>query len=544
MVDIEGIEAQEWPELEATSKFLLEDVDPATLIATKNVRPVDVDAELLESVREHGLFQPIIATPYEDGYAVILGNQRRAAAVEVGRTVDVIVRTDLSADAARIVAQLVENMHRKDMRPTEVAAACAQLSIDLGLSEEEIAKKLSKSRKDVRASLALHEMPKAARDAADAGQLDIETATALGSFEADPKAYKRLLKATEDGNLPFALKMETRKREHAEQKITVTARLQADGVTIIPKPSAIGYGSRELSVYSLSNAEGERLTVEDHASCAGHAVYLENSSYSGVSEHYVCRDPKRYGHVIKGYYNYKSPEEAAAKAAAAEEARRLQAERAEAMAIALDLRTEFVQGLCRSKKVPKGVMRFALEVLFAHGYKSEQASAVLTYLGVTEEGDDVEQTFGVKVGRFAEARQPLVALALAAAVAESHVQSLNQPWNSGDKGLTLRWFEFLTSNGYELCDPEREFVDGLQKPDPEDDEEWGDDEDQDQNEDQDDEQEQDQGNEEEQEQEEAEEEPVSAEPSAAEYQADETEAPSDEVSLEELYPEIDAPIAA
>lgn len=538
MVDIADIEAQEWPEPEATSKFLLEDVDPATLIATKNVRPVDVDAELLESVREHGLFQPIIATPYEGGYAVILGNQRRAAAVEAGRTVDVIVRTDLSADAARIVAQLVENMHRKDMRPTEVAAACAQLAIDLGLSEEEIAKKLSKSRKDVRASLALHEMPKAARDAADAGQLDLETATALASFEADPKAYKRLLKATEDGNLPFALKMETRKREHAGQKITATAKLQAEGVTIIPKPGAIGYGSRELSVFSLSNAEGELLTVADHAGCAGHAVYLENSSYSGVSEHYVCRDPKRYGHVIRGYYNYKSPEEAAAKAAAEEEARRAQAERAEAMAIALELRSEFVQGLCRSKKVPKGGMRFALDVLFAHGYKPDLASAVLAYMGVTEAGDDLEQTFGVKVGRIAEARQPLVALALAAAVAESHVQSLSKPWRAGDKGLALRWFEFLTSHGYELCDPEREFVDGLRKPDPEDeedqdDEDWRDDEEE---QDQDDEQEEPEGT------------PVGVEPSADEEdqedQEDETEPQSGGVSLDELSSEIDEPIAA
>ena len=537
MVEIADIEAQERPELEATSKFLLEDVDPATLIATKNVRPVDVDAELLESVREHGLFQPIIATPYEGGYAVILGNQRRAAAVEAGRTVDVIVRTDLSADAARIVAQLVENMHRKDMRPTEVAAACAQLAIDLGLSEEEIAKKLSKSRKDVRASLALHEMPKAARDAADAGQLDLETATTLASFEADPKAYKRLLKATEDGNLPFALKMETRKREHAEQKITATARLQGEGVTIIPKPNAIGYGSREMGVYSLSNAEGERLTVEDHAECAGHAVYLENSSYSGVSEHYVCRDPKRYGHVIKGYYNYKSPEEAAAKAAAEEEARRAQAERAEAMAIALDLRTEFVQGLCRSKKVPKGVMRFALEVLFAHGYRPEQASMVLAYLGATEAGDDPEQTFSVRVGRIAEARQPLVVLALAATVAESHVQSLSKRWHSGDKGLALRWFEFLTGHGYELCDPEREFVDGLRKPDPEDEEDqdgedWEDDEQEEQEEQEEDE-------------EESEGTPAGMELSAdQEDQEDETEPPSDGVSLDELYPEIDEPIAA
>jgi len=165
---------------QATPKMLIEGMDPAELIMTKNVRPVELDAEFIASIQENGLFQPIIATPFEGKYAIILGNRRAAGSIKAGQTVDVIVRSDLSEDAARIVAQLIENMHRQEMRPSEVAAACAQLAIDLGLSEEQIAKKLGKDRKDVRASIALHEMPKAARDAADAGQMDIETAMEAG----------------------------------------------------------------------------------------------------------------------------------------------------------------------------------------------------------------------------------------------------------------------------------------------------------------------------------------------------------------------------
>ncbi|MBC3842090.1 hypothetical protein GXW82_23480 [Streptacidiphilus sp. 4-A2] len=104
-----------------------------------------------------------MATPFEDGFAVILGNQRTAAAIEVKRTVDVIVRYDLGTDALRIVAQLVENIHRKDMTESQIAAAYAQLAMDLGMSEGEIAKKVGKKRESVRASLALHQMPQTPR---------------------------------------------------------------------------------------------------------------------------------------------------------------------------------------------------------------------------------------------------------------------------------------------------------------------------------------------------------------------------------------------
>ena len=543
---------------QATPKMLIEGMDPAELIMTKNVRPVELDAEFIASIQENGLFQPIIATPFEGKYAIILGNRRAAGSIKAGQTVDVIVRSDLSEDAARIVAQLIENMHRQEMRPSEVAAACAQLAIDLGLSEEQIAKKLGKDRKDVRASIALHEMPKAARDAADAGQMDIETAMGLAAFESDPKAYKRLMKATEEGKLAYALKEEGRKRERVAEKAERTAQLLKAGIQIIPKPGNMGYGSRELGIYSLLTKEGGHLTVEEHASCPGHACYFESSTYNGPTEHYVCRDPKRYGHEHTGYYSYKSPEEIATEAARKEEAVRAQAEREEALAIAQELRTEFVQQLCRSKKLPKGVMRFALETLFAHGYDTtgKNVAAVLSYLGVSEPGEEPVTMFASKVGRFAEARQPLVALALAAAMAEENIRTLALPWKRGDNAFALSWFEFLTSHGYELADPEIEFVAELrqQEADEEKEAELSDFEDDEDDEGQEDEE---QGT------------TVSAVADTDEHQdaeetdgtavvialaaedddhegdeATEAEPSAEEVAWEELYPEVDEPMAA
>lgn len=523
LTEIATAEAKAGPE--GIAKVLHQGVAPDKLILLKNVRPVDLDDEFLDSIREHGLLQPIVAAPYEDGrYAVLFGNRRAAGVQKVGCTADVIVRNDLTEDSARIVAQLVENLHREDMRPSEVAAACAQLAIDLGLSEDQIAKKIGKKKKDVRASLALHGMPTAAKEAADAGQLDLETAAALSAFEADPKAYNRLMKASQDGRLPFALKEEERKRERAIEKAERTATLMKAGVAIIPKPSAIGYGSREVRLTSLRNEQSEPMTAERHATCPGHAAYFDSGSYEAVRETYVCRDPKRYGHTVSGYYSYQSPEEVAAQEAAMEQARREQQEREEAMAIARELREEFIRGLCRSKKTPRGVVRFALEVLFEHGF--DQKGAALSFLGAAEAEEGVA-AFSARLGRYAETRQPLAALALAAAEAEENITRLSRPYRSGDTELALKWLNFLSGHGYELSDPEQEFAARLQEVAAEEEnepEDWDEDDEEDQG---------------------VEEEPESAEDQGVEEEPGSVEGQGvEEDGLEGRYPEINEPIAA
>lgn len=479
------------------SKTFIEDYNPKDLIPTHNVRPVDLSGEFIESIRENGVAQPIITAPHPDGgYAIILGNRRTAGAIEAGRAVDIIVRHDLDAEATRIILQLVENLHREDMKASEVAAAYAQLALDLGLTDEEIAQRVAKDRKQVREAIALHSLPKAAKDAADSGALTIDDALAIQEFEQDPKVYQRLLKKVEEGgNLQYAVQTARHNKMKREEKAALRAELETTGVKIIGEPKEFNWGgSIEAGLARLADAEGNELTVESHASCPGHAAFISASTYAPAKVTYVCRDPKANGHTVEGSYRHQSAEELAA----VEEARRKLEEQREALTVAAEVRAEYIAELCRSKKIPKGVMRYCLEALFRYGVSTDRGTEAVTlgYLGTREIGEDPNETFSRKAARFAEARQPLVLLAIVATKAEANManHTRGSSWGCNDT-FAIEWLEFLSGHGYTLAEPETELLDRLRErvakraaeaaelaaredEDDEDDEEW-DDEDED-----------------------------------------------------------------
>ncbi|MBC3842089.1 hypothetical protein GXW82_23475 [Streptacidiphilus sp. 4-A2] len=376
----------------------------------------------------------------------------------------------------------------------------------------------------------------------DSGQLDLETALSLASFESDPKAYKRLSEAAAQGKtkLDYRLKEEEQKRERDIQLAEMKATLMKDGVQVVPKPMGLSYSSgKEVHLHQIEGPDGEEFTPETHAKCPGHAACIENYAYSAPRPLFICRDPKRYGHTVTSYYTYKTPEEEAAEAARSEEAKRQQEERRQALAIARDLRVEGVQKLCQAKKLPKGLLLASLEVLFVLGFEKtdRSRSKVLNFLGVAKPGEDLAEAFEGKVGRMAETRQPLAAVAMAAAVMEEKIDLVGQAWGSVHRANVIWWFEVLVSAGYTLCDPEAELLDSLREQEEkaeaeeaeasaEEEEDW------------DDEGDEDQGDE------------ASAEGGSSDDEAeeaiDETEddQSAEVVNLEELYPEIDEPIAA
>ncbi|ROR44737.1 ParB/RepB/Spo0J family partition protein [Kitasatospora cineracea] len=452
--DAESSESPDGPtgQPDNAGKVLLEDVDPNELTFTRNVRKAELDTEFVASIRENGLVQPIIATPHEDGIAIILGNRRAKGAIEAGRLVDVVVRNDLTTEQARIIAQLIENMHREDMKQSEIGDAYAQLSIELGLDAEEIATRVAQDPKKVRASIALAGMPKTARAAVDKGALTFEEAEALAEFEGDPKAYKRLLAKIENGHgLSWAIKDERRKAERAALRAETAQALAAINVRMVGEPQAFSWGgSREVKVDRLADADGVVLTPETHAACPGHAAFFNEHQAGDLKATFLCRDPHQYGHHVSGSYNFLSDEEQAAKAAAEQAAR----ERREALAISQEVRVEYIQELCRSKKVPKGMTKKVLRLLYTLG-ADETSPEVLVYLNAPGD-DDRTDRFERFTRRMAEARLPLVLLAAVAVRAERAVRQALSGY--GDKWAALEWFDFLTAHGYPLTDPEIELV--------------------------------------------------------------------------------------
>jgi ParB family chromosome partitioning protein len=112
-------------------------------------------AELAASIREHGVIQPLIATPKSDGtYTLIAGERRWQASQKAGlRTVPVITRQASNQELIEIA--LIENVQRADLNSLEEAEAYRQLVEEFGLSHEAVAKRVGKSRVAVTNTLRL-----------------------------------------------------------------------------------------------------------------------------------------------------------------------------------------------------------------------------------------------------------------------------------------------------------------------------------------------------------------------------------------------------
>ena len=128
-------------------------------------------AGLASSIAESGVVQPLLVRPLHDGgYELIAGERRWRAAQQAGlKKVPAIVRD--SEQAERLQVALIENMVREDLNPVEEARACAALVDDLGLSKENLARRIGRSRPAVSNLIRLLDLPDEALDLLEAGEL-------------------------------------------------------------------------------------------------------------------------------------------------------------------------------------------------------------------------------------------------------------------------------------------------------------------------------------------------------------------------------------
>jgi ParB family transcriptional regulator, chromosome partitioning protein len=126
---------------------------------------------LAASIESSGVIQPLLVHPLHDGgYELIAGERRWRAAQKAGlETVPAIVRD--SERAERLQVALIENMVREDLNPVEEARACAALVDDLGLSKEELAQRIGRSRPAVSNLIRLLDLPDEALELLESGGL-------------------------------------------------------------------------------------------------------------------------------------------------------------------------------------------------------------------------------------------------------------------------------------------------------------------------------------------------------------------------------------
>jgi len=128
-------------------------------------------AGLASSIESSGIVQPLLVRPLHDGsYELIAGERRWRAAQQAGlEKVPAIVRD--SEHAERLQVALIENMVREDLNPVEEARACAALVEDLGLSKEDLARRIGRSRPAVSNLIRLLDLPDEALGLLESGEL-------------------------------------------------------------------------------------------------------------------------------------------------------------------------------------------------------------------------------------------------------------------------------------------------------------------------------------------------------------------------------------
>lgn len=140
--------------------------------------------ELAESIRKHGILQPLLVRKHMDGYELIAGERRwRAARIAGLASVPAVVRKETDADE-QLVLGLIENLQRADLDPIEEARGLQRLTEEFALTHEEVAARIGKNRVSVTQSLRLLSACPAVQSAVGAGAISAGHARALIALES------------------------------------------------------------------------------------------------------------------------------------------------------------------------------------------------------------------------------------------------------------------------------------------------------------------------------------------------------------------------
>lgn len=194
--------------IEATAPRPIGGEDERREIPCSSIRPnphqpreiLDDEAirELADSIRQHGILQPLLVRPADDGYELVAGERRWRASRLLGReTVPVVVRR--VTDDQMLEIALVENLQREDLNAIEKARAYRRFLTELALTHEEAARRLGKDRSSITNHLRLLELSDEIQAMVSRGTLSMGHARALLSVADETLRGKLAARIAEEG---------------------------------------------------------------------------------------------------------------------------------------------------------------------------------------------------------------------------------------------------------------------------------------------------------------------------------------------------------
>ncbi len=245
----EGTAAEEAVDLLAVPGARLIEIDPNEIVPNPrqprtNFDPDDL-AELVHSVREFGVLQPVVVRRNEEGaYELIMGERRTRASREAGlASIPAIVRDTADDDLLRDA--LLENLHRSQLNPLEEASAYQQLLEDFGITQEQLATRIGRSRPQISNTIRLLKLPVPVQQRVAAGVLSAGHARAILSLDS-VEAMQRLSDKIVNEDLSVR-----------------AAEAAAKGVdAAVQRPPAPKAGARRAHLDDVAERLGDRLNTK------------------------------------------------------------------------------------------------------------------------------------------------------------------------------------------------------------------------------------------------------------------------------------------
>jgi ParB family chromosome partitioning protein len=260
-----------------------------------NVRTdLDLNEDFVASIAANGVLVALRVTPDGDGFRVIDGGRRLAAALKAGvEELPADIVTERAGDeAGQYLDMVLTNAHRNPLTVLEEADALFAAK-QAGATRTRLRKTTGKNPAAVNAALAAARLTVETRDqVGQAGeQLSLDQYATLAEFQNDPDAVERLLSVARWGSMDHeAERIRQHRAEQAEHQ-RLRDELEDSGYQVADTPAE---GDQLLATLLH---DGEDLTAEAHADCPGRAVCFYR--WDLQSPVHYCTDPAAYGHVSR-----------------------------------------------------------------------------------------------------------------------------------------------------------------------------------------------------------------------------------------------------
>lgn len=422
----------------------LELINPAELTVDTNVRTVaDLGADFIDSIKEHGVLQPVTAHRTNDGLHVLMGQRRTLASIEAGIDSIPVYVVDSPEEADRIAQQVIENDMRTELNVANRAEAYHQLSL-LGLSPTKIAKRTGTKKEKVETALKAtsHEVGQSALGSG----VPFDLAAQIIDLEPYPDLVETLTEVALENPASFdhAYKRATSEASLRMQASVIRYELEQEGQTIVEAEAG-------LRPNELNRPDGTRADETDE-----NAQVILCQSWRD--------EPMVYG-VVTGWeeagytkYVYNPNDRQSGPMSTEEKAERKQLiERNKLMDEATEVREKFLVTLLSKKDLPKGFENLVANVLCTQVYEVQRADRglVCKMLGVTATAYEATDSIRTETGKSAKRAHQVMLATTLATYEKLMVRDCWRNTTTTDGNLRADYLNQLVAWGYNLSEVEK-----------------------------------------------------------------------------------------